>query len=83
MNFHANSLRKASAADGFPYRQRHVTFLRIGEDGQVTQAKHVQGKQLMLCDLSAGDLLLAAWTGSYTTDIFVVDDVVAARDALV
>jgi hypothetical protein len=35
----------------------------------------------MLRESSQADLLLAAWTGNYTTDIFNIDDVEAAREA--
>jgi hypothetical protein len=35
----------------------------------------------MLADLQSDDLLLAAWTGNYSTDIFVLDDRAAIRDA--
>ena len=51
-------------------------------EGDVTQAKGITEKRAMLVDLRTDDLLLAAWTGSYSTDIFVLDDIVAARDAL-
>lgn len=36
----------------------------------------------MLDDLGAEDLLLAAWTGSYSTDVFVLDDPAAVQEAL-
>jgi hypothetical protein len=75
-------LRQASAQDRFPYRERHVTFLRLAVDGNVTQAKGITEKRAMLADLHSDDLLLAAWTGNYSTDIFVLDDSAAVRDAL-
>jgi hypothetical protein len=36
----------------------------------------------MLADLHSDDLLLAAWTGNYSTDIFVLDDSAAVQDPL-
>jgi hypothetical protein len=59
-----------------------VTFLRVSGEGDVTQAKGITEKRAMLAELGTDDLLLAAWTGNYSTDIFVLDNVVAVRDAL-
>jgi len=64
MRFRAESLRKPSARDRFPYRERHVTFLRISAEGEITQAKGVAEKREMLGDLGTEALLLAAWTGN-------------------
>lgn len=50
-------------------------------DGRVAQAKRVQDKQALLAKLAEEDLLMAAWTGNYTTDIFVLDDRGAVREA--
>ena len=80
--FRADSLRHASGQERFPYRERHVTFLRVASDGNVTQAKGIGEKRAMLADLQRQDLLLAAWTGNYSTDIFVLDDREAVQSAL-
>lgn len=82
MRFHADSLRHASGQERFPYRERHVTFLRVSSDGTVTQAKAIGEKRTMLAELHPDDLLLAAWTGNYSTDIFVLDDREAVAAAL-
>lgn len=59
-----------------------MTFLRVSADGDVAQAKGITEKRAMLADLQSDDLLLAVWTGNYSTDIFVLDDRAAVRDAL-
>jgi hypothetical protein len=82
VRFRADSLRQASARERFPYQERHVTFLRLSRDGHVTQAKGIAEKRAMLSELDTGNLLLAAWTGNYSTDIFVVDDLAAVRVAM-
>jgi hypothetical protein len=80
--FDTSDLRTASDNDALPYAERHVTLLRIAASGTVTQAKRITEKRKMLAALRDGDLLLAAWTGNYSTDIFVVDNVDLARDYL-
>jgi hypothetical protein len=82
VTFRADSLKQASAQDRFPYRERHVTFLRLSSDGYVTQGKGIAEKRAMLSQSASDDLLLAAWTGNYSTDIFVLDDLAAVRVAL-
>jgi len=59
-----------------------VTFLRLSSEGEVTQAKGIVDKRAMLSELHTDDLLLAAWTGNYSTDIFVLEDVAAVRSSL-
>jgi hypothetical protein len=65
-----------------PFREREVTFVRLGADHRVEQAYTVADKQQMLQSLRPDDGLLAAWTGHYRTDVFWVDDVESAREAL-
>jgi hypothetical protein len=81
MVFDGSALRQASDAP-VPFRQRHVTFVRVGAEGRLEQAGTVAEKQEMLRKLESDDGLLAAWTGQYRTDVFWVDDVEAVRDAL-
>jgi hypothetical protein len=59
-----------------------VTFLLIGVDGEIAFDQTVSGKQEMLHRLRSGDQLLLAWTGRYTTDIFVADELDLVRAAL-
>lgn len=73
-------LRKASEAP-VPYRDRSVTFLRI-RGPLIEQTHTVEGKRQMLEAHQEGDILLLAWTGRRRTDIFEVDDLPAARQAL-
>lgn len=51
---------------------RAKTLLLISVSGLVTQAKTVSDKDNMLSKKNAGDLLLMAWNGQYSTDIFLV-----------
>ena len=81
MAFDGSGLRQTSDAP-VPFRQRHVTFVRVGADGRIEQAYTVSGKRELLGRLEPGDGLLAAWTGDYRTDVFWVDDLEVVRDAL-
>lgn len=65
----------------FPYRERHVTFIRVAQDGEITQSQAVQEKQEMLASLGREDALLGAWTGRWRTDVFWLDHD-TAREAL-
>jgi hypothetical protein len=65
----------------FPYRERHVTFIRVAGDGEILQAQGVQEKREMLASLDDDDGLLGAWTGQWRTDIFWLDPA-TAREAL-
>jgi len=60
-----------------------VTLVRVAADGVVTQAKSDAEKRAMLGAADDRDLLLAAWPGEWSQDIFVVDDLKSARLALV
>lgn len=63
-------------AHALPYEDRAVTFIRW-----------LPGRKLDACDdratkrewLTLGESLFAAWTGRYTSDIFVVDRAAARR----
>ena len=79
MKFRAESLRQASEQERFAHRDRHATFLRVSIDGYVTQAKGITEKRAVLAELQADDLLLAAWTGSCSTDVYVLDTSQSAR----
>jgi len=75
-------LRRTSENEPFPWTARLVTLLRIGRDGSVQQAKIDGEKAAMLGAAREGDLVLAAWPGDWSQDIFVVDDLRTARIAL-
>lgn len=77
--FDAGSLRKTSTESEFPWLQKSVTMLMIGSDGTVRQAKTDADKRALLSAATEQDLVLAAWPGQWTQDIFVVDDLLAAR----
>ena len=81
MAFDGSELRQTSDAP-VPFRQRHVTLVRLGAGGHIEQAYTVSGKRELLARLESSDGLLAAWTGDYRTDVFWVDDLAVVRDAL-
>ena len=80
--FDARSLRPTSTAQSFPWLARLVTLVRVGQDGAVSQAKTEAEKRTMLGEAGDRDLLLAAWPGEWSQDVFVVDDLVGARLAI-
>jgi hypothetical protein len=75
----ADGLRLASRAP-VPWESRTVALTRIARDGTVTATNTLTGKRAMLAE--PGGLILAAWPGQYSQDVFVVDDPKAALDAL-
>jgi hypothetical protein len=81
-NFDGRALRTASSAGSFPWLARLVTLIQVTADGVVTQAKGDAEKRTMLGGADDRDLLLAAWPGEWSQDVFVVDDLKAARLAL-
>ncbi len=77
-------LRKASAVRGrrLPYLDSKVTFLSVGPRG-ITQAKSSPEKQNMVrAHDPKTSVLLAAWPGQYSQDVFVLDDLAAVKDAV-
>ncbi|WP_370936450.1 hypothetical protein [Amycolatopsis sp. cg13] len=75
-------LRRTSSAESLPWLARTVTLLRVGEDGLVTQAKTDSEKRAMLGTATGQELLVVAWPGEWSQDLFVVDDLPAARLAV-
>ncbi|MEU2620582.1 hypothetical protein ABZ642_21025 [Streptomyces sp. NPDC007157] len=81
--FDASSLRRTSSVEGgFPWRGQTITLLRIDAKGVVTQASRVTEKRTMLAQAGTKDLIVAAWPGQWSQDVFMVDDLKAAREAL-
>lgn len=80
--FDARALRTTSTAESFPWLSKLVTLVRVAQDGVVSQAKTEAEKRAMLIAASERDLLLAAWPGEWSQDVFVVDDLAAARLAI-
>ncbi|RLU79332.1 hypothetical protein CTZ27_37270 [Streptomyces griseocarneus] len=79
-DFNASSLRRTSSVEGgFPWRGQTVTLVRIDAKGIVTQATRTTEKRTMLAQAGAKDLVLAAWPGQWSQDVFLVDDLKAAR----
>jgi hypothetical protein len=56
-----------------PVRSPKVTRIHIKKSGTIRADHTVSGKYKILEDFAKGDLLLAAWTGQYRTDIFNLD----------
>ena len=82
IRFDGRALRATSAAESFPWLDRRVTLVRVTPDGVVVQAKSDGEKRAMLGDADDDDLLLAAWPGEWSQDVFVVDDLKGARASL-
>lgn len=79
-DFDASSLRHTSKVEeGFPWRSPTVTLIRIDAKGVVTQATRITEKRAMLTQAAPKDLVLAAWPGQWSQDVFLVDDLKAAR----
>ncbi|MGW7082201.1 hypothetical protein ACWGH2_01700 [Streptomyces sp. NPDC054871] len=81
--FDASSLRRTSTVeDEFPWRGQTVTLIRINAKGVITQATRITEKRAMLAQAEPKDLVLAAWPGQWSQDVFLVDDLKAAREKL-
>lgn len=76
------ALRRTSENEPFPWLLKLVTLVEVARDGSVQQAKTEGEKRALLGAARDGDLVLAAWPGEWSQDIFVVDDLRAARIAL-
>lgn len=81
--FDASSLRRTSSVEGgFPWRGQTVTLVWIDAKGVVTQATRVTEKRAVLAQAGPKDLVLAAWPGQWSQDVFIVDDLKAAREEM-
>ena len=79
IRFDGKALRPTSAVPSFPWLVRLVTLLRVRPDGVIIQAKSDAEKRTLLGEADEQDLVLAAWPGEWSQDVFVVDDLKAAR----
>jgi len=75
-------LRKTSDNPSIPWESKLCPFIRITQAGEVRQAKTIQQKIDLFAGLGEGDLLLIAWPGKWSQDVFVVDDWNRATDVL-
>lgn len=81
-------LRKCSEVRDvlFPWKSASVALIHVSvaepTRGTVRYARTIGDKRALLDGLQKGDCLLAAWPGQYKQDIFVVDDLKAARAGL-
>jgi hypothetical protein len=81
-SFDTSTLRSASTASRLPWLGRSVTLLRVDSTGVVHQAKTDSEKRSLLACAMSKDLVLVAWPGQWSQDIYVVDDLRAARAAV-
>jgi hypothetical protein len=81
-SFDTSSLRSASSAGRLPWLGRSVTLLRVDTTGVVHQAKTDSEKRSLLESATSKDLVLVAWPGQWNQEIYVVDDLRAARAAV-
>jgi len=79
IRFDGKALRSTSGTPSFPWLVKLVTLVRVTPDGVVTQAKSDAEKRTMLGEADEQDLVLAAWPGEWSQDVFVVDDLKGAR----
>jgi hypothetical protein len=79
IRFERKALRPTSAVESFPWLVKLVTLVRVTPNGVVTQAKSDAEKRAMLGEAEEQDLVLAAWPGEWSQDVFVVDDLKRAR----
>lgn len=81
-SFDTSNLRSASSSSRLPWLQRSVTLLCVDTTGVVHQAKTHSEKRALLAAATRKDLVLVAWPGQWGQDIYVVDDLRAARAAV-
>jgi hypothetical protein len=81
-SFDTSTLRSASSAARLPWLGRSVTLLRVDATGVVQQAKTDSEKRSLLESATSKDLVLVAWPGQWSQEIYVVDDLRAARAAV-
>ena len=80
--FDTSGLRNASSVSRLPWRGRSVTLLCVDANGVVQQAKTDSEKRHLLEVATSRDLVLVAWPGQWSQEIYVVDNLRAARTAL-
>ena len=81
-SFDTSRLRTASGASRLPWLGRSVTLLRVDSTGVVEQAKTDSEKRSLLDSATTKNLVLVAWPGQWSQEIYVVDDLRAARAAV-
>jgi len=81
-SFDTSHLRSASSASRLPWLGRSVTLLCVDSTRLVHQAKTDSEKRALLASATSKDLVLVAWPGQWSQDIYVVDDLRAARAAV-
>jgi hypothetical protein len=80
--FDTSGLRNASSVSRLPWRGRSVTPLCVDAHGVVQQAKTDSEKRHLLDLATSRDLVLVAWPGQWSQQIYVVDDLRATRTTL-
>lgn len=63
--------------EDMPAKGALVTFILIGEDGEISQTHGVTDKRAMVAGMRPGDRLLAVWTGQWHSDAFDLTDQLA------
>jgi hypothetical protein len=77
-----SNLRNASGASRLPWLGRSVTLIRVDTTGVVDQGKTDSEKRALLATATSKDLVLIAWPGQWSQEVYVVDDLKAARAAV-
>ena len=81
-SFTTSNLRNASSAARLPWLGRSVSLLCVDTTGVVHQAKTDSEKRALLASATSRDLVLVAWPGQLSQEIYAVDDLRAARAAV-
>jgi hypothetical protein len=79
INGGAPILASAPGYDVIPFTSDRLTLIGLGADQPVTYAKTLKEKRAVLF---SHPIVLIAWPGKVSMDIFYIDDVDAARRAL-
>lgn len=78
------TLRRTSEVEHFPWNGNRVTLIKVcTKTYTITQAKTRVQKREMVLGLLPDEILLAAWPGNWSQDIFLIDNVQPAIRDLV
>ncbi len=78
MQFKLVNIRQ-NETENVPIASSRVTFIHTTLDGTIRADHTISGKSEIFDSFKKGDLLLAAWTGEYHTDIFELDVEIARK----
>jgi hypothetical protein len=78
--FDVSSLRTTTSVRGkIPWTVRTVVLIRVDAKGVVWRANSITDKRKLITLATSRDLVLVAWPGTYTQEIFYVDNLAMVR----